>query len=101
MGAQIETLLAVVSAIGALILATATLVWFISEQFKKNREEFWKGISSLHNTITSMLGNHEKEDDRRFERLSDQIHDVERRNARKDGRPPPTRGNDDNGNHNK
>ena len=87
---QIETIIAVVSAIGALLVATSTLVWFISTQFKSAREEFWKGISSLHNTITTMLNNHEKDDDRRFERISDQLLDIERRNARKDGDPMPT-----------
>ena len=86
---QIEAIVVLLSAIGALVVATGTLVWFMADQFKKNRAEFWKGITALHNTITVKLDDHEKKDDRRFERVTDQIWSIEVRNARRDGEPPP------------
>ncbi len=88
---QVEAIVDLLVAIGALVAATATLVWFIADQFKKNRAEFWKGIAALHNTITAKLDDHEKKDDRRFERVTDQIWNIELRNAHRDGEPPPPR----------
>jgi predicted tellurium resistance membrane protein TerC len=86
---QIEALVATLTAIGGLIFAIAGLVWFLSEQFKRNRSEFWKAISELHNTIVGKMDTHEKEDDRRFEALTTQIWHIELRNARRDGIEPP------------
>ena len=74
---QIEAIVVLLSAIGALVVATGTLVWFMADQFKKNRAEFWKGITALHNTITVKLDDHEKKDDRRFDRVTDQIWNIE------------------------
>lgn len=86
---QIEATVVLLSAIGALVVATGTLVWFMSDQFKKNRAEFWKGITSLHNTITAQLDDHETKDDIRFEKIRDQIWTIELRDARRHGEPPP------------
>lgn len=83
--------LPMLTAIGALIVATATLVWFIADQFKKSRAEFWKGITALHNTMTTSLDDHEKRDDQRFDRLTTQVWGLEVRNARRDGELSPPR----------
>jgi len=71
--------------------ATAAVVWFIADQFKKNRAEFWKGIEALQAALTVKLDQHEREDNRRFEKITEQIWDIELRNARKDGTEPPRR----------
>jgi hypothetical protein len=92
MGAQqLETIIVLLCAIGSLVIATATLVWFMADQFKKSRAEFWKGITALHNTMTEQLDDHENKDDRRFERITDQLFEIQIRNARKDGDPLPPR----------
>jgi hypothetical protein len=88
---QLEAIVILLGAIGSLVVATGTLVWFMADQFKKNRAEFWKAITSLHNTITTKLDDHEKKDDRRFEKVTDQIWSIEMRNARRDGEEPPPR----------
>jgi hypothetical protein len=88
---QIETIIVLLCAMGSLVVATGTLVWFMADQFKKNRAEFWKGITSLHNTMTARLDDHDKKDDRRFDRMTDELWDIKLRNARKDGDPLPPR----------
>lgn len=66
----------VASAVGV----TAWLTWFISEQFRKNRHLFFRVIS-LHN----------REDDDRFEALSNDIWQIHLRNAQRDGNGLPER----------
>lgn len=58
----------------------AWLTWFIAEQFRKNRELFYRVIS-LHN----------HEDDDRFEELYDAVWNLRARAAVKDGTPIPER----------
>jgi hypothetical protein len=87
----VEALIAVAGAAGSLVVATATLVWFIADQFKKNRRVFYEGLTALHNAVTSKLDEHEKKDDKRFEMLTSQVFDIQLRNARIDGAMPPKR----------
>ena len=69
---------AMLSIIGAVAASSAGLAWFISEQFRRNRQTFYK-VMSVHN----------KEDDDRFESINNQIWQLRLRNARKDGEEPP------------
>ena len=90
---QIELVTAVVTALFGIVIATGTLVWFMADKFKKNRAEFWRGLTELHNTVMSEMDNHEKKDDLRFEALTNQIWKMEVAQARRNGeasseRPP-------------
>jgi hypothetical protein len=86
-----ELVVTLCTAIAALVVATATVVWFMAEQFKKTRAEFWKAISSLHNTVAATIDDHKKEDDRRFERLTDQVWSIAVKTAQRHGEPVPPR----------
>ena len=88
-----ELVITLVAAIGALIVATATVVWFMADQFKKNRAEFWKAITALHNSITEKIDDHSKDDDRRFHELQTQIWQMAVENAQQHGRRIPDRPN--------
>lgn len=66
--------------IGTVAAGTATVVIFMMRGFSENRRLFYR-IISLHN----------KEDDDRFQALSDDIWDIRLRNAAKDGEAPPPR----------
>ncbi len=66
--------------IAAVMTGTAMTVLFLMNEFKKNRRLFYR-IISLHN----------KEDDDRFQALSDEIWAIHLRNARRDGDEPPER----------
>lgn len=66
--------------IAAVMTGTALTVLFLTNEFKKNRRLFYR-IISLHN----------KEDDDRFQALSDEIWAIHLRNARRDGDEPPPR----------
>jgi len=69
-----------VSEIGGVASVVAWLTWWIGEQFRKNREVFYR-VMSLHN----------REDDDRFEELSNDIWRIHLRNAMRDGAEPPQR----------
>ena len=88
---ELQLVITMLTAIGALIVAVAVLVWFIADQFKKNRAEFWRAISELHNTIAAQIDRHEQKDDVRFDRLTNQIWSIEVRNAHRDGEVVPPR----------
>lgn len=66
--------------IAAVMTGTALTVLFLTNEFKKNRQLFYR-IISLHN----------KEDDDRFQALSDDIWKIHLRNAMRDGDAPPDR----------
>lgn len=70
-------LLSIVSAVGVFC---AGLAWFIANEFRKNRHIFYQ-IISLHN----------REDDDRFEMMSNDIWRIHLRNAQRDGDNPPER----------
>lgn len=65
---------------GSVMVGTAVTVLFLMNEFRKNRTLFYR-IISLHN----------KEDDDRFQALSDEIWEIHLRNARKDGDKEPKR----------
>lgn len=62
------------------VSTAAWLTWFISQQFRSNRALFYR-MMSLHN----------REDDDRFEALSNDIWRIHLRNAQRDGDSPPER----------
>lgn len=66
--------------IGAVMVGTAATVLFIMRESRQNRRLFYR-IISLHN----------KEDDDRFQALSDEIWKIHLRNATRDGDQPPER----------
>lgn len=66
--------------IAAVATGTAATVLFLMNEFKKNRTLFYR-IISLHN----------KEDDDRFQMLSDDIWQIHLRNALRDGDAPQER----------
>jgi hypothetical protein len=66
--------------VGAVMTGTACTVLFLMREFSQNRKLFYR-IISLHN----------KEDDDRFQALSDDIWKIHLRNARRDGDHPPQR----------
>jgi hypothetical protein len=70
----------IASILGGAISTTAYLTWFVSRQFSQNRHMFYR-IISLHN----------KEDDDRFEELSNEIWRIHVRNAKRDGDDTPRR----------
>jgi len=82
---QVELVVTLLTAVGALCVAVGTLVWFISDQFKKNRALFWKGLSELHNTIVAKIDDHQKDDNRRFAALQDAVWDLRLHLARRNG----------------
>jgi hypothetical protein len=86
---QIEFIITLLAGIGGLLVATASLAWFIAEQFKKTRAEFWTGITNLHNTIMMKIDDHQKEDDHRFDAITRQVWNLEVRFARRDGDASP------------
>lgn len=69
-----------VSIVVSAVLITAWLTWFVREQFAKTHRLFYRVIS-LHN----------REDDDRFEELSNEIWRIHLRNALRDGDAPPQR----------
>jgi hypothetical protein len=88
-----ELVVTLCTAIAALIVATATVVWFVSEQFKKSRNEMWKAISSLHNTVMAHIDDINKENNRRFQDLTTQVWKMEVRASRWRGDVEPERPN--------
>jgi hypothetical protein len=68
------------SILGIAVASTATIVLFLMREFSQNRKLFFRVIS-LHN----------KEDDDRFEELSNDIWRIHIRNAQRDGDNPPQR----------
>lgn len=66
--------------IGTVMAGTAATVLFIMRESRQNRKLFYRVIS-LHN----------KEDDDRFQELSDEIWKIHLRNASRDGDRPPQR----------
>ena len=76
---------------GSLLVAGGTLAWFIADQFKKNRNEFWRGITELHNTITAQIDDHIKDDKIQFKELGDQIWQVRLAVARGNDEDKPQR----------
>lgn len=75
-----ELSLNVVYMIGAVASGTAFLTWFISDQFRRSRSLIYRLISK-----------HNREDDDRFQALSDDIWTIRLRNASRDGEMPPPR----------
>src|SRR5215467_9634064 len=69
-----------ISAIGSSITIGATVAWFISTQFNKSRRSFYSALS-LHN----------REDDDRFQALSDDIWTIRMHMAQNDGEQLPPR----------
>lgn len=87
----IQTVVAVATALCGLVLGTGSIVATVFIQAKKNREEFWLGLTALNNTMVNKLDEHDKKDDRRIERITTELWDIKLRNARIDGDPPPPR----------
>lgn len=69
-----------VAIVSSAVGITAWLTWFLREQFSKTHRLFYRVIS-LHN----------REDDDRFEAMSNEIWKIHLRNARRDGDAPPDR----------
>lgn len=77
------------SAVSVVVAVTASIVgatWWLSDQLRKNRDIFYKQMADYHNQITMKMDNHEKEDDRRFNSLSNNIWQIRMRNAAIDGK---------------
>ena len=68
-----------------------------ANQFKKNRSEFWRGLTELHNTITAKVDDHAKDDKIQFNDLSNQIWRLRLAVARGNGDETPERHQGPNG----
>lgn len=68
------------SIIGSIAVATASLTWFMFQQFSNTRREFYRVISR-----------HNREDDENFASLEEAISYINIRNARIDNTEPPAR----------
>lgn len=72
-----QSIFAMVAAVAA---PTAFLTWFIAEQFRKNRQEFYR-VMSVHN----------QEDDDRFSAIQEAQWELREHIARREGSKPPHR----------
>jgi hypothetical protein len=70
----------IVSLGGTIASSSGLLAWFFAAQLAKNRRIFYRVISR-----------HNKEDDDRFALLQESIHQIQFRNALRDGDEPPPR----------
>lgn len=76
------------SAVSVILGVTASIVgatWWLSDQLRKNRDIFYKQMAEYHNQMTMHMDNHEKEDNIRFNALSNSIWQIRMRNAAIDG----------------
>jgi hypothetical protein len=88
---QLQFLISLLTGMGSLLVAGGTLAWFIATQFRKNRSEFWRGLTELHNTITSKIDDHAKDDKIQFKDLSNEMWRLRLAVARGNGEEIPHR----------
>jgi|ERR1700722_5236791 len=88
---QLQFLISLLTGMGSLLVAGATLAWFIANQFRKHRSEMWRAVTELHNTITAKVDDHAKDDKIQFADLSNQIWRLRLAVARGNGDEVPER----------
>jgi hypothetical protein len=88
---QLQFIITLLTGMGSLLVAGGTLAWFIQDQFKKNREVFWRAITELHNTVTAKIDDHAKEDKIQFRDLSNEIWRLRLAVAKGNGEEVPHR----------
>jgi hypothetical protein len=88
---QLQFIITLLTGMGSLLVAGGTLAWFIANQFKINRAEFWRGITELHNTLTVQIDDHIKDDKIQFKELGEQVWQLRLAVARGNDEDKPQR----------
>lgn len=81
-----EIIIALAVGFIGLLTTVATLTWWLSGQFSKNRHMFHNLIAGLQLTVEQKMDEHEAKDESRYTSLGEQIKQIQLRNAAQDGK---------------
>lgn len=74
-----------IGSFGAMIVAVATLSWWLSSRFTEMRKEVYSRLETMQEKILNKMEYHERHDDSRFGAILNDLWAIRVRNAARDG----------------